>query len=539
MTYSNWFNMSGVWTTAADWSAGEPNASLDAYLSTLGTAYTLALSTAAQARSLTVAGAGATFSESAGGSLVARGGLNLHDGTVILDGANALGSSWLDGGKLVIGNPNALGFASLLVDAGELTNTTTVALDSDLTFQSAGGLSGTIAAARGTSFTLGGVDGWTVQLANPVTLNFGAAGADGTVIWKTGPASGFTGDLPLLPPFRINVNAGTLQAGDANFGLLFNGYGANEQTTVAAGATIDLHGYDATIENLLGSGNVTSATAATLGFPGISDFAGQITGKLSILVGAQQQLSGANTYTGLTEIRSLSILILGDGGATGTISAASAVSDDGELEFDHSNTLTVANIISGTGEVVNGGNGTTILTHANTFSGGSRIFHGSLEAASAGALGSGGLTLLAATKFMAKVDFTLPSTLDITGGATLAAASGMTLATSATHPWTYHLSTGTLTFGIGAFTGTVIWNTPAGFQFTGAGAFAVNIATGTLRAGDDSFFHLTDHDVNGAVTATTIAAAAFLDAAGHPLAITNLLGSGTIENTGAATTLNF
>jgi autotransporter-associated beta strand protein len=532
MTVTNWINQTGNWTTTADWSAGEPNSTLDAYLGFGGT-YTLILSTAAQAHSLVMAGgAGSTFSETATGSLAAKGGLVVHSGTAILDGANALGLATLDGGTIVAGNANALGFTDLTMDAGLLTNNVSLALANNLDISG----TPTIAAAHGTTFTVGGGDGWYMDLTKAVTLTIGASGADGTVVWRTGVSS----MVALGQPLHVVVGAGVLKAGDHNFTLLV-GPQNDGDTTVAAGATIDLAGFSAAIGSLQGAGRVTSATAATLTLYGGTTFAGQITGPLSLEV-LVATLAGANTYTGQTTIDSGGELVLGAGGTTGSIAATSPINDMAvaHLLIDHSNAVTIANPISGGGDVRQIGTGATILSHANTYAGGTVVDSGTLETTNASGLGTGPLYMDGGgARFLAGVNFVLPSTLDIYWPTTLAAATGDTLTTNATKPWGLHLS-GYLTFGAGsAFAGAVQWNTPAGYNFSGAGAFAINIAYGTLKAGDNSFYFLTDHDVNHVVSGTTIGSSGTLDAAGHPMAITNLRGSGVIANSGSATTLNF
>ena len=58
------------------------------------------------------------------------------------------------------------------------------------------------------------------------------------------------------------------------------------------------------------------------------------------------------------------------------------------LTFNRSNALTVANDISGTGAVNQNGNGTTILTGTNTYTGGTTINNGVLQLGDGGTTGS-------------------------------------------------------------------------------------------------------------------------------------------------------
>ena len=82
------------------------------------------------------------------------------------------------------------------------------------------------------------------------------------------------------------------------------------------------------------------------------------------------RLSVINTYAGPTTI-SAGTLQLGNNDTTGGIAAASniGIASAGTLNFDWSNNRTVANLISGTGNLKQSGASVLTLTGANTFSG--------------------------------------------------------------------------------------------------------------------------------------------------------------------------
>ncbi|WP_196217485.1 autotransporter-associated beta strand repeat-containing protein, partial [Burkholderia pseudomallei] len=123
-----------------------------------------------------------------------------------------------------------------------------------------------------------------------------------------------------------------------------------------------------------------------------SDNAGTVSGVISGTGGIQQigtgttTLTGANTYSGTTAVSS-GILQVGNGGTTGSLgTGATTLSSPGTLAFNFSapTTYTYGGVISGTGSLLQNGAGTTTLTGANTYSGGTTISAGTL------ALGSGG-----------------------------------------------------------------------------------------------------------------------------------------------------
>ncbi|MDR2837223.1 MAG: autotransporter domain-containing protein [Azonexus sp.] len=92
-------------------------------------------------------------------------------------------------------------------------------------------------------------------------------------------------------------------------------------------------------------------------------------------------LSADNTYTGNTLING-GTLQIGNGGATGSIDAASDVvmSNDSALAFNRSDTaLIVGNHITGDGKVEQIGSGKTTLTNSNDYTGGTSVLNGTLQ----------------------------------------------------------------------------------------------------------------------------------------------------------------
>ena len=90
-------------------------------------------------------------------------------------------------------------------------------------------------------------------------------------------------------------------------------------------------------------------------------------------------LTGTNTYTGQTTINS-GTLVVGDGLGNGSIATTSAIVDNGTLKFNRNDNITVAQVISGSGQLIQDGNSTGVLTLTknNTYTGQTMITSGTL-----------------------------------------------------------------------------------------------------------------------------------------------------------------
>jgi fibronectin-binding autotransporter adhesin len=165
------------------------------------------------------------------------------------------------------------------------------------------------------------------------------------------------------------INAGTLQigAGSTTGSLSTSSAITNNGTLVFNRSNAVSQGTDfATV--ISGSGNVTQAGAGTL------------------------TLNGTNTYTGATTI-SAGTLQIGTGGTTGSLSASSAITNNGTLVFNRSDDLSQGTqfssaAITGTGSLVKNGTGALTLSVNNTFTGGVTLNAGTLNINSATALGN-------------------------------------------------------------------------------------------------------------------------------------------------------
>src|SRR5690606_26642028 len=96
-------------------------------------------------------------------------------------------------------------------------------------------------------------------------------------------------------------------------------------------------------------------------------------------------LTNANNYAGGTTIAA-GTLQLGSGDTSGSI--VGDIVDNGVFAINRSDTLTLAGDISGTGALQQIGIGTTILTGANSYAGGTTIAAGTLQLGDGGTSGN-------------------------------------------------------------------------------------------------------------------------------------------------------
>jgi autotransporter-associated beta strand protein len=105
-----------------------------------------------------------------------------------------------------------------------------------------------------------------------------------------------------------------------------------------------------------------------------------------VVAGGDLILSGTNTYTGGTTITG-GTLQLGDGGTNGTIRGP--ITNNSRLIIDESGTFEFSNPVSGSGVLVQNGPGTTLISAANSYTGGTIVEAGTLVVDNAEALGNG------------------------------------------------------------------------------------------------------------------------------------------------------
>ncbi len=181
------------------------------------------------------------------------------------------------------------------------------------------------------------------------------------------------------------------------------------------------------------------------------------------LLGGNVYFTNTNTYSGTTTIAS-GTLQLGASGTTGTLGSGEVI-NNGTLNFNRSNAMTVDNTISGTGTVNQTGSGTTTLTGTNTYTGATTISAGALQLGDGGNKGSiddtSGITTSVTTTITNRGTFIINRSDDVTlskvisgSGAVRKAGSGTTKLTATnTYTGTTTVSGGTLQIGDGGSTG--------------------------------------------------------------------------------------
>jgi autotransporter-associated beta strand protein len=335
----------------------------------------LYLNTANSTPSISVSG-GATFG---GAGSAASAAANVANG--ILDFSQNTGSTFAlaslnySGGTLNVGGLNNFYMSSPFLNAGSLTTAGAIKVNANL--GSVAVLSGTydlvsyssIGGAGTSAFTLGSVSGLSnrqqaslFSVSNQIEL----AVTGVTPYWNGNQADWQTTNAWTLQPGNT---LGTYQVGDAE---IFD--------DSAIGST-----YGGTV--LLNSGNVTPASVTfgnnSLAYTVSGSYGISGTASLAVNGGGLVTIANSNGYTLATTIGS-GTLQLGNGGATGSLSPSSAITNNGTLAFSRSDSISQGaafstTAIAGTGGLTQLGPGAVTLNTANTYSGPTTISGGTLQ----------------------------------------------------------------------------------------------------------------------------------------------------------------
>ena len=496
---------------------------------------------------------GGTLALSGSGALPVSTAITINGGTLNMGSLNATnktgsnigvsfgssGGTLAGSGTLAIISQNG-GGNSFVLAAGA---TAVVNEDVVLSSTAAPGYQGLASFGAGASLTINGkITGpgglflganGTLALTN-TNNNFGSLGC-----WGTGSLlTVTTADFVTLGTYRLIVLGQNSSQAPATLiytgtttstPFLFQSGGLAPSFLNNGGGTVTFTG--AYFDNPYG--NPVSATPQTFTLGGSSDIvvAGIIrdanpaftSGSISFISGVAKTgagtlaLSGSNTYNGPTTI-SQGTLQIGNGGTTGSILPVSAIANNGTLAFNRSNTLTqgtdFAATISGSGNVVQKGTGTTVLSGSNSYSGGTSVSSGTLQLGNGNALGTGGLTVNGGALDLHGNNVSV-SALAGAGGAIVNSVSG----------------TSTLTAAVAAGTSSYAGNT-----VNGPGAVALTKSgTGTLiLSGSVKIAELNANDGvtqlarSGSIGAVSITAGATVSMAAHSGSTANVLDTASL-----------
>ena len=338
----------------------------------------------------------------------------------------------------------------------------------------------------------------------------------------------------------ITVSGGTLTLGSNNAA------GSGSSTLTVSGGQLDLGASNQSLSNVtITSGSITGTTGVlTATGNAIDAQSGNVSAILGGTVGLTKStsgtviLSGDNTYTGATTV-SAGTLQIGNGGTTGSISTTSGITNNGTLNYNRSNDLTVGYVISGTGALVKDGAGTLILTNANTLSGATTVNSGTLQIGNGGTTGS--LASSAITN-NATVTFNRTDTINASGisgtGTVIQNGSGiLNISGANTYSGGTTVNSGTLqiTFG-GSIAGNIALNNGSTFRLQNSGSNSSFVGNSiTVAAGATTTFissstangysgNLTSGDANSVILVTG-GANAFNFSASGVKQFTNFLGT--------------
>ncbi len=300
--------------------------------------------------------------------------LTITSGAILSTGSSA---NTLSGGTITFGNNSATGYEGIVHTLADLTIQNAIANNGNnvvgLTKSGAGTLSltgvntyngGTVISAGtlqiGNGGTRGSIAGGIINNAQLVfnrsrKLTFTGAISGSGSLTKLGTSTLILSGNNSYTGGTI-INAGTLQFGNGG------GYG-------------------------LAAGPILNNASLVFNLAGSRNFRDTITGSGSVtkLGGDDFIIYSDNTYTGGTIISS-GMLRIGDGGTSGSI--VGDVLNNSTLQFYRADDITFSGAISGSGRLIKYGPAILTLTGANTCSGNTFIYDGTLKLAEGGSLAS-------------------------------------------------------------------------------------------------------------------------------------------------------
>ncbi|MBS0473227.1 MAG: autotransporter-associated beta strand repeat-containing protein [Proteobacteria bacterium] len=349
-------------------------------------------------RNLDLTGAFGTFT----GVLSGSGGVTLASGNEILSGTNTYtGDTVISGGTLALGSSSAIAHSTVVDNS---------VFDISQVSSASGTTTATIISLAGSGSVVLGEQ--TLLLSNAADAFSGSISGAGGLTVSSGVET-LTGANTYAG--STTINSGTL-ALTGSGSLLSSGklldYGVFDISGVTGSSTVTLGTISGTGTVVLGGENLNISNGST-------SFTGTISGTGELIVsGGTQILGGGNTYSGGTLING-GTLQIGLGAGSGSI--VGDVTDNGTLKFNRTGSLAFGGNVSGNGQLVQAGSGTTILTGTNTYSGGTTISAGALQIGNGGTTGSiaGDVTDNGTLAFARTDATTFGGTISGTGGVSI------------------------------------------------------------------------------------------------------------------------
>ncbi|PWK89704.1 autotransporter-associated beta strand repeat-containing protein [Fulvimonas soli] len=470
------------------------------------------------------------------GAIAGDGGLTkTGDGTLTLAGANTYtGGTNINAGVLQVGNANALGSGQIVLGSGGDSATLRFLGDFTLANDLAwGGFSADddIIDTNGHDVTLSG----SMLTTKPLPGGFTKEGA-GTLT--------LTGDSGTSQPFVTVISGGTLQLGDGGTSGMINGP-VTDNGELAFNRS-DAVSFDSSIS---GTGSVTKLGDGTLTLTQANSYSGGTTMAAGTLQVASNTSLGHAAGT-----------LTFSGGAlrtTGsfTMNRATTLLADGTFDVDSGTLLTQSGVMSGNGGLIKRGDGTLVLTGANSYAGGTTVNAGTLQIGDGGASGSivGNVVDNGVLAFDRSDALTVDGTVSGTG-VLVQAGSGTTILT-ADNSYTggTTISAGTLQLGSGGASGSIVGNVVdnGALVFDRAGTLTMNgvvsgtgsvtqsgpAGSATVLTGANSYAGATtvsggtlyiDGDQSAATGATSVAGGAALGGIGTIGGSVAIAGGGTL-----------
>ncbi len=323
---------------------------------------------------------------SGSGSLVQAG-----TGTLTLTANNSYnGGTTVSAGTLQVGNGGSGEFlASPSVSLSDSTALVFNESDSPIYSGSISG-NGSLTQTGAGSVTLTGSNtytGGTTVSAGTLQVGNGGSGeflASPSVSLGNSASLVFSQSDSLVYSGAITGGGNLTQAGP---GLLILNGSSNSYTggTTISGGTLQVG--DGTLAGALGAspGTVNDNGLLVFNNPTDTTFAGAISGFGNLTQAGTGVLTllGSNTLSGIAEIDS-GTLQVGNGGAGASIGGASSVLDNGSLVFNHSDSVTFAPAISGSGSLTQTGTSVLILLGDNSYTGSTTVSAGTLQVGNGG-----------------------------------------------------------------------------------------------------------------------------------------------------------